>query len=502
VQESRRPDAVVDGAGGAWASAISARVRAAWQDPWFSVLAAVLVIGFLVRLYFVVRWRPALVNYSDTGIYIQDAYSGGFADPLRVVGYGLFLIPLHWITPHMLFVVLLQHAMGLATAILLYLTIRRCSAPRLVSLIPAAAVALGGTQIFLEHSILSETLFVFLVALALYAAVRASTGPVWWAAFAGICLGLTVTVRGVGTILLAVVPIWLLLVVGRPARGSALRAGASVAAALAIIGGYMVWRHSETGRSGLTTNSDWNLYGRVAPFADCTRFTPPAGTEGLCDPVPPSQRKGRNAEWYIYLGDSPAQKLFGPPYLISPDPQANKKLRRISLAAIRGPPGDYLDAVWQDLIRLVDSDHPSHGDLSYDQFIEFLLNGPNHDGTNAFVESWRLLYYPGDRYHKGDIGALKDYERVTRLQGPLMLLALLLAAGAPWVAPRRARSQARLLSATAFALLVYPIFTHAYDARFVVPAAGPLFAAAALGGWGLSPAAARAGRALRATTGS
>jgi hypothetical protein len=472
-------------------------LREVWNDPWLVVFGAVLAIGVLLRLYFTLRWRPALVNYSDTGIYIQDAYSGGFADPLRVVGYGILLIPLHWITPHMLFVVLLQHAMGLATAILLYLTVRRVGAPKGVALIPAAAVALGGTQIFLEHSLLSEALFTFLVAFALYLTVRSTAGPVAWAALAGLCLGLAVTVRGVGTILLAIVPLWITFAHGRPTRDTALRAGASLAAGLAIIGGYMVWRHSETGRSGLTTNSDWNLYGRVAPFADCTRFTPPAGTEALCDPVPPDKRKGRNAEWYIYLGDSPAQKLFGPPYLVSPDPEANQKLRKFSLAAIRGQPGDYIDAVWQDLIRLVDSDHPSDGDLSYDQFIEFLLNGPNHDGTNEFVESWRRLYYPGDSYHKGDIGVLKDYERVTRAQGPLMLLALLLAAAAPWVAPRRARSEALLLAATAFALLVYPILTHAYDARFVVPAVGPLLAAAALGGWGLTWLPQRIRRAAR-----
>jgi hypothetical protein len=476
---------------------LSARLREAWHDPWLVVLAAVLAIGFLLRLYFTLRWRPALVNYSDSGIYIQDAYSGGFADPLRVVGYGIFLIPLHWITPHMLFVILIQHAMGLATAVLLYLAVRRAGAPQVVAIIPAAGVALGGTQIFLEHSLLSEALFIFLVALSLYLAIRGATGPVAFAALAGVCLGLAVTVRGVGTILLAIVPLWIVFAHGRPNRATALRGAASLATGLAIVGGYIVWRHADTGESGLTTNSDWNLYGRAAPFADCTEFTPPAGTEGLCDPVPPSRRVGRNAEWYIYLGDSPAQKLFGPPYLISPDHDANEKLRKFSLAAIRGQPGDYLNAVWQDLIRLVDSNHPSDGDLSYDQFIEFLLNGPNHDGTNAFVESWRLLYYPGDSYHKGSISFLKGYERATRAQGPLMVIALVLALAAPFAAPRRARSEALLFTVTALALLVYPILTHAYDARFVVPAVGPLLAAAALGGWGLTPAAQRIRRAAR-----
>lgn len=471
---------------------------AVWRDPAGPVIAAVLLIGVVLRVYLTVRWHPAMVNYSDTGIYIQDAASGGFSDPLRVVGYGLFLIPLHWLTPHMLLVVLAQHAMGLATAVLLYLTVRRCGAPRLVALLGMAIVALGGMQIFLEHSILSEALFTFLIALALYAAVRTSQGSAWWAVLVGACLGLSVTVRGAGMVLIPVFSLWLLFAVGRVTRNEALRAAAALMASLAVIGGYIGWRHAETGLSGLTSNGNWNLYGRVAPFADCTRFTPPSGTEGLCDPTPPDQRQGRNVEWYVYIGDSPAQKLFGPPYQVSPDPDANEKLGDFSIAAVRGQPGDYLDAVWQDLIRIVDPEHPSDGDLSYNQFMLFLLHDADLDDRNDFVEFWRQVYYPGDVYHWGDINSLEDWERATRVQGPFMVIVLLLAAAAPWAAPRGSRRPGLLLTATAFALLVFPIATHAYDARFVIPALGPLFAAAGLSAWGLFPPAVRLARDARA----
>lgn len=344
-----------------------ARSKELLRDPAGPAIAAVLVIAIALRLYLTVRWHPAFVNYSDTGIYIQDAYSGGFADPLRVVGYGLFLIPLHWVTPHMLFVVLIQHAMGLASGALLYLTLRRCGAPRWAALFGLAAICLGGTQIFLEHAILSEALFTFLVTLALYAGVRTYQGSSWWALLAGLCVGLSVTVRGVGFVLIPVFAAWLLFATGwRPRQAQFLRAGTALAASLAIIAGYVTWREAETGLSGLTTNGDWNLYGRVAPFADCTQFTPPDGTEGLCDPTPPQEREGRNVEWYIYSSISPAQKLFGPPFSVSSDPEATEKLRDFTQAALRAQPGDYLEAVWHDLVRLVDSDHPSDGDLSFD----------------------------------------------------------------------------------------------------------------------------------------
>jgi hypothetical protein len=34
-------------------------------------------------------------------------------------------------------------------------------------------------------------------------------------------------------------------------------------------------------------------------------------------------------------------------------------------------------------------------------------------------------------------------------------------------------------------LLLFPILTTGYDYRYVIPALGPLFATAALGGWGI-----------------
>ena len=460
--------------------------RIDWREPRTIAIAAVLGIGVLLRAYLTIRWRPAFVNYSDSGIYIQDAYEGGFADPLRVVGYGIFLIPLHWISAHMMPVILIQHALGLGTAALLYMTLRLHAAPWGVALVPMAVVALGGTQIFLEHSLLSEALFTFLVALALYAASRdALDGSPWWTVTAGACVGLCATVRGVGTAMLVVIPVWLLFASRRVSRGAVVRAGTALGVSLLVIGCYVGWRTAQTDQSGFTSNGNWNLYGRVAPFADCTKFDPPAGTRALCDPVPPKQRVGRNVEYYIYDPDSPAQQAFGPAYLVSPDPDANSKLGKFAFAAIRGQPGDYLNAVGDDLVRIVSPNNASDGDISYDQLIRVLIEGPFGNGRNDFVESWRNLYYPGDVYHWSSIEAMRDYEKITRVQGPLMVIVLLLALAAPWITPFAARRLAALMAATAFALLVYPILTHAYDARFVVPALGPLSAAAALGGWGL-----------------
>ena len=71
------------------------------------------------------------------------------------------------------FTIALQHLLGIATGLILYAAVRRLGAPVWAGVLAAAAVLLSLDQIFLEHAVMNETVFTFLFALALYAAVRA-----------------------------------------------------------------------------------------------------------------------------------------------------------------------------------------------------------------------------------------------------------------------------------------------------------------------------------------
>jgi hypothetical protein len=461
-------------------------------------LAVLLLVGFLLRVYFLFVWRPALTGYSDTGIYFQDATTGKrdvygdaitlWTEPTRTVGYSMFLRVLHAITPHLILVSIVQHGLGLLTAVLLFLAVRRSGGPRGLGLAPAAIILLGGDQLFLEHSALSEALFIFLLSAMLYCAVRASQGGARWAALAGLCAGLGVWDRAAGIAMVAVIALWLVFSAGRPTRRTIAVGLLSLAVSLASIGVYIEWRHAASGLSGLTTNGNWNLYGRVAPWADCTKFTPPPGTSALCEATPPSQRGSRNAEYYIFTPESPAYDLAGDSYKVSKNQHAMSLLRKWSEAAILGQPLDYLHAVWLDTIRLVDPNHRSYGDLSANQLIAYLLYGPDlHSGLNDFVTSWQTLLYPDNPApHRGDIGPLKEWERITRVDGPWMLILLALCLMGPWLLVGRARDGMTLFAATALVLLFFPIFTKGYDYRFVIPAFGPLLAAGALAAWGIA----------------
>ena len=144
-------------------------------------LVAILVAGAALRLLFVFAWQPAFMGWPDAASYLDVSQGPLFSNALRPAGYPVFLHLLHLVAPSLWLVVALQHLLGLATAALLYL------APRAWGLLPAALVALGADGVFLEHAAVSESLFMFLVAAALYCGVRSLDGDrVAWPAACGL----------------------------------------------------------------------------------------------------------------------------------------------------------------------------------------------------------------------------------------------------------------------------------------------------------------------------
>src|SRR5262249_57321098 len=119
--------------------------------------------------------------------------------------------------------------------------------PRGLGLVPAAIIALGGDELFLEHAALSDALFIVLISATLYCALRASQGRAWWAALAGLCAGLGVWDRGVGLAMVAVVAVWLCFSARRPTRRTLAGGLLSLAVSLASSGGRISWRHRPPG---------------------------------------------------------------------------------------------------------------------------------------------------------------------------------------------------------------------------------------------------------------
>jgi hypothetical protein len=420
-----------------------------------TAFAALLAAGIALRAWTLWSWRPAFIGYYDSSPYVAGARTSLFADPFRPAGYPEFLRVLHALSDHVLAVTVLQHELGIATALLLYAAVRPCS--KWAALLAPAVVLLDGFEVLVEHAVLSDSLFVFLLAAALLTTVRRS------GLAAGALIALAASVRTVG---LFVVPLVLLaLFWPRQWRTGALGA----LAAAAVLGGYFAAEQAQIGATGLSRAPGWSLYARVGQFADCMRFTPPAGTAQLCETVDPARRPG--TDFYYWAKQSPAQRAFGAP------PADDAAVGRFAHAVLRAQPSDYLLAVGRDFTRYVWPNHfrRVRAGETQAQYID-QAQRPNE---LRFVGGELARYYagvPAARQSQLTIA----YVRATQVSGGLLLLLLALAAAAPFLARGGARRPATLLAATAVVLLLAPVATQVYDARYAVAALGPLAGAAGL----------------------
>jgi hypothetical protein len=474
--------------------------------PRLSVVSWALVVitlaGFLLRLYLELSYRPALLGFPDSLSYIIDAQYGLFTAPGRVSGYAIFLQGLHAISAHLMLVTSVQHLLGIASGLLLFDAVRRVGCPPALGLIPAAVVILGGSQIILEHAILSDLLFLFLTTLALWFVVRTWTGSGWWALGVGLALGAATIVREVGLELLPFALLSLLLVPRAAARIRVAVLAAGVAGAAAVIVPFGYDHKVETGSWGFASTSAFQLYGRVAPWADCSKFTPPKGTAKLCIHTPVSQRRG-SQEW-LFTRASPAVVAYGTPDSNThPPSDENSHLESFAWAAITGQPLTYLHYVSRDLVRVVDPSFPSS---PYSGIGNSLAGLTPDEMRNSMFNTDRLLpnaqvvtsYYDSPTLVAGDVQLIKTWDRDTRLEGPAMVLVLLLALLAPILARGLPRRLALLCAIYAAVLIVGPILTLEYDWRFMIPAFGPLTAGAAIGGFEVVTRLVHVARAARA----
>jgi hypothetical protein len=448
--------------------------------PDIVALGTLLTAAVALRLFAILAYWPAGLGKRDSAAYIRTAHSGLDLDTLDPSGYPLFLRLAHAVSSQLVFTVALQELLGLASGGLVYLAVRRLGGPRWLGLVPAAVVWLNGDQVFLEHALLTESLFTFLVCALVYVAIRCldDSPRLLWPALTGALAGGLLTVRSVSLVLGPLVLAWLALALWRTGSGWARKTIVAAGVALLVVVGYTGLRGQSTGRwTPLADGSGWILYSRVAQFADCSKFDPPQGTRSLCETTPPQSRPGQL--YYEWLG-GPARRAFGDP------PLHDARLRSFALAAIVHQPGDYLHTVGDDLRRFFDPTARVErlgGGADADAFT-FLRESPRYD---AEVLREAHGYYAPFTPRVGD-GArlLSNYQRAIRVHGPLIALFFVLALAGLWAARGRVRWALLLLVGLDLYLLVFPVATVLYEWRFGIPGLGAIAAAGTLGGWSLA----------------
>jgi hypothetical protein len=458
------------------------RVRRLWPTSRDERLVAIalgtlLVAGLAVRLVLVAARGPAFLGFGDSVAYLSAAQGDLFGPPGHPMGYHLFVRVLHDLYPSLSFLIVVQHLLGVATALLLFGAVRRV-APAAWGLLPAGIVLLAGPQIYMEHVVATETLFTFLVATACYGAVRARDEPrLRWAIVAGLAAAAAGCIRSLGVGLAAFTVVWLTASVQGGLRRRLLAGAAVAVSAWLVLATYITAARYEAGYvgPGLTRSGGWVLYARAAPFADCERFTPPAGTRALCETRPPSERPSSIG---YALASEAGRQLVG----ASIQPDEDRALAAFGRRAILHQPLDYLRAVGSDLRQLWSTDPGSGAGLTYDVTLRPLLRPM--PASLAQVGRWYSTAEDG--VAPGVPTLLEGYEPRTRLQGvaflalvALALLGLLFARGP------RLRVQIYLVGVAAI-LVVGPVAAWASDARYAIPGYGVLAAAGAIGGAELS----------------
>ncbi len=445
------------------------------------VLAGLVLAGTVLRAIAMASYWPVVTNMSDSIVYSEYARNDVVGNPQHPAGYSMFLAILGFITHQVAVVTTLQHLFGIATALLMYFAVRRLTRSQWAGLIPAAVVLLNSDQIFLEQNVMSEALCELLLAGALYCAVRAldDRDPWWrWPLAAGALTAFTAIVRTETIFLIPVMFLALLLVRRRPWRKNLAAPGAMLGMAAVILLGYAVTNQIANGRFEVGPSTGWHLYGRVAPFADCTQFTPPAGTEALCHPElpPPDTRVG--SDWYVYLPESPAVKTFG--HMGEDD----SKLKEFALQVIEHQPRAYLTAVFDDIKTFFvpetrvspapyeDSDLST--ELDWSREVEEPTLGEIRGGMETFFDPFTV------HERKGGVDFLQGYEHPFRFGATLLSLCSLLVLLGLFVGDRRSRIGVFLFGVGGLAMLTLSMFGGWYVGRYTVPIAGTVAAGAAI----------------------
>jgi len=458
-------------------------------------LATLLAIGVGLRVALALAYAPAVLHNPDSGRYLRVAFgaAGLFSDPFAPGGYAVFLRLGRALSDELWVTIGVQHVLGVATAALLYAAVRRLGAPVLAAALPAAAVLLSADQLYLEHALLSEAPFTFLLAGGLYAAVRGASGdgrtPMWMAG-AGALLGAAALTRGVGLALVPLVAAWAFTLPGGGRRRLAL-AGVVLAGALVPVGVYLA--AAGGGPTGFAEQGGWSLYARAAPFARCEAFRPPPGTGRLCERSAPETRGGGS----LYLWDrhrSPARRAFGFP------PNGDDRVGAFARAAILAEPLAYGREVGRDLLRVAAPDRGPRRVLSGGASSTLALDRRAPGFEREIGSAVRTAYGPTPLRVEPAVGVFAVYQRVSGsvlrwalvLGGAIGVLALV---GTPRGPERRGVA---LLGGVALLLLLVPVALFQYTPRFGVPALGPGVAAGVVGAWSLARSRRRAETGARA----
>jgi hypothetical protein len=245
---------------------------AALRRHWLA--AVLLAAGLVLRVLAQAAYRPVLF-YIDTTRYLYNDAPGmdpvGYKGPLRAI----------LAVANFNAVAAVQHLLGLAVAVLLYVLLLRRGSPRWLAALAMAPLLLDAYQIQIEQTLMPDTWFEALIVTGL-AILLWRPAPGWRAVAAGgLVLGTSAIFAQVGEALLPAAVIYLLALGGGWRRVLSRAAALCVAFALPILA-YCTVNELATGNFFLSHTGVTSVYGRMAAAADCTTVRLPPDERKMC----------------------------------------------------------------------------------------------------------------------------------------------------------------------------------------------------------------------------
>jgi hypothetical protein len=334
-------------------TAIAAGLKPAalWRHHRLFVIAACLSV--IPRVIAALGFKPALL-IQDSFSYMKQSVQLLPLAELRPAGYPLML---HALQPFhsLLLVTTVQHVMGIVLGTLIYVVLRTRGLPAWGAVLAAAPTLFDSRQIWLESSILPDTLFTLVLMMAVAILIVRPKPAIWQAAIVGLLVSYASVIRGNGAPVAVVILIYLLI----------MRVGwkvlvAGIAAFVIPLVIYVAIFFGEHGQLNITDSSGLFLWSRTMSFANCSVIKPPANLAALCPENQPDHPTASAPAWSIpaLLGErTPADYLWdaGAWYRVDAHPGVNasnnKLATKFAERAILAQPGAYLATVGKEVLE-------------------------------------------------------------------------------------------------------------------------------------------------------
>ena len=435
----------------------------AWAGNRLFIIVA--IPAFLLRVdaelgYRWQAWFNDSFEYLSNTVYLH-------LDPTRTSGYSIALKLLQPFHSYAL-ITILQHLMGLAVAVMIYALARHRFGVRPgLATLAVVPVLYDGFEIELEHLIMADVPYLFLLTLAVTLLLWDPAGPsLRMCAVIGGLLGVGSVLRSIGTPLLAVFAVYMII-----RRYNWRKIAATIVVCLIPLAGYAAVFFLEHGQFAESDSSGVFLYGRVMTFAECSKMHVPADELFLCTTVPPDQRP--IAESYDWTTGSPLDRLAT--YKFSELP--NQLGKDFAIRAIEAQPLDYARVVFADTWRVFTwKRYVFPNAQTYDEYLFLAKPTPIPDWDKAHLgryDSYAAAYVQGNpntQIVAPFANIIRSYQEYVWLPGTVYGLILLIGLGGLVLAWRRLGGEALLPWTISLVLIVVPAATAEFDYRYVLPA--------------------------------